>query len=180
VNVLAGTPYTGSALDLACRASTCQYFNVTAATNCTISYPDLCFLAGAVSLSPLVSKYLGQLLLNGGYAAILADPSKLAILINAINLDLSTKLQVGCNVTSTSGGSLVAIFTANAASTDPTIAANVAAAAANGNWLTNTAAQFSALGGTGQFGLLSLGAAGAASVALAWSALFAVLLAIFA
>jgi hypothetical protein len=181
VNVLAGTTYNGSAVDLACRAETCRYFNLTSGTNCTIAYSDICFLAGAVTTGPGELQFTGRLLLNGNYVSIIIDPTNLFLFIQALNFDLTAKLEVKSNVTSVTAQSALIIFTSAISPTNAAFLARLNAAAADPSWLTSTRLAFERLGGTGTFGLLSLGAASAASSSVAmWAAIVAVVLAIFA
>lgn len=184
VNVLAGTTYSGSALQLACKADTCRYLNATVSGNCSIDYDNICYLngTGSSTVAPGKSKFRGRLIMTGEFIIIIASPTKLFIFIQALNLDLTVKLLVQCNVSALVAGSGVATFDANTDSTDAAFLARVTAASTDSSWLTNAAAQFAALGGTGTFGISSLTAtSGVASTTLyAWSAFAAIVLAVLA
>jgi len=181
VNVLSSGVYNGSSLDLACRANTCAFFNASTGANCTIPFPAICKLNALETLAPGKKFFFGTLRLNGGWAFI-----RNLLLLNATlvacSFDLTRQLGFTCTCTAAVEGSLLLTFQANAASDDPTLLANLAAAAGLGSsWLTSLQQVFTQNGGTGTFGLIGLGTAdGAASVALAWSALLAVILAIVA
>jgi len=183
VNILAGTSYSGSSLQAACKADVCRYLNATVAANCTIDYDNICYVnsTSGSTLAPGVAKAICRIILSGGYANMLANPAFIAKFIELLNGDLTLYFLVQCNVTSYSGGSLIANFVANTAANDPTFAARLAAATNDASWLVGTSAQFSALGGTGTFGLQGISTLNAASSTLyAWSALAAIILAIFA
>jgi len=183
VNVLAGTTYNGSSVDLACRADTCAYFNATSATNCTIAYSDICFLTASPTVAPGAARLIARLVLNGNYIVIIINPSSLFLFIQALNFDLTTRFRVRCNVSSITAGSAIAIFSANVAPGDAAFLAALTAAAADSSWLTSTRTAFTQLGGTGDFGIASLGAttSGAtSSIAMLSAAFIAVVLAIFA
>jgi len=181
VNVLSSGVYNGSSLDLACRANSCQFFNNSAGANCTISYPSICFLSALQSLAPGVQQYIGTLLLTGGWSFISNIVLYNKTLI-ACGTDCTTQFGFPTVCTSAVAGSLTLTFVVNAAATNPTLLANIAAAQALGSaWLTSLQAVFTQNGGTGTFGLAGLGSINSASsVAFAWSALLAVLLAIVA
>jgi hypothetical protein len=206
MNIVAGISYNGSAVYTACTVDTCRNFNQTTTSNCTtLPYSAVCFLATSApttttsnsssntSTTTTIQLYVGKMTLGGTYTAIIANATALGLFSLAVSSDLTAKLQVTCTVTSIVSGSAIVTFTANVAANNATFLAAVTAAAANGNWLTKTSAAFTALGGTGTFGLLGIASNGgtpapttvapgsrAGAIAFAWALLVAVALAIFA
>jgi hypothetical protein len=181
VNVYATGVYTSSNVEKACQSASCNSL-LNNGNNCNFTYSDICFLngVGTNTLSPSVAKFLAKIVFAGDFTLIINVLTNYLKFVEAFNTDATIKFEVQCNVTSITSGSGVVLFTANAASGDAAFAAKLAAAASSTTWLTNTQDAFTAAGG-GSLSILSIGAASGSSYTLyAWSALAAVLLALFA
>jgi len=212
MNVVAGTSYNNSVVYQACSADTCEFFNHTSASNCTIPYSSVCYL-GATTPTPAttnastsapsnntntsapgttVGLFVGTMTLAGTYTTFYNNATAMAIFYASCGLDLTNKLTVPCQCVSSVLGSLIVTFTAQTAANNATFLSAVAAAAANGNWLVNTKAAFTALGGTGTFGLTGISAPGVtpapatptpggsgSALLMAWTALLIAVIAVF-
>jgi len=199
MNIVAGSAYNGSAIDNACRADTCRFFNTSTATNCTISYANVCkYIAptpssnstNTTTLAPGTALYTGTLGLTGTFP-FFGNATALAIFNASLTSDEFAFFSVFfLNLKFTSSSASV-LFQANAAANDPVFLAKITAAVTNPTWLAKTAAVFTALGGTGTFGVSGItavtptpapapGPASASNVVLMWSVVVALIVAIFA
>jgi len=203
VAIVAGSAYNASAVYTACQSDTCRFYNATSASNCTIGYGEVCFLppttaapgnSSNTTVAPAVGTtaalFTGSITLGGDYTAIIANATSTATFLVAVGNDMTAKFTVTVTCRSLKAGSGIVAFTANVAANNATFLAAVSAVGTDSSWLTQTKASFTALGGTGTFGLTGITSdttpaptvapKGTSAMVLAWSVLVALLVSLLA
>jgi len=193
MNIAAGSNFNGSAIDTACQADTCRFYNTTTASNCTINYGAVCKLPSATNApnGTVATPYIGEIGFSGNFAAIFANLTALQIFNLTLTGDEIAYFNVFVQNLKITQTSATVRFQANVANNDPAFLAKVNGATTNTAWFAKSAAAFTALGGTGSFGVTGItqvtpapaptqAPASASQSVIMWSALLAALVAIFA
>ena len=169
LSIVAGTNFSATGLYSRCAASATQWGrgnSTTNGTNATGIVPSVTcvFPPRDVCASPV--QWVGELRISGNaWATMLANPTAAESVKTALQTDLSNVLGVPATVRSTKAGSIIVIFSVPQA-LDARLAAALAVAASDTNWLTSTLAVYAANGGTDTPTLLGLGEVGGTPVPL--------------